>query len=168
MHRRIACILCYSMLVIVPVAGCSGIPQRKAARQLFYVDWQERGSARVLGQQFRELTEILPPKLVDDAEQLAENWNALAIGDIDEPPCDGMRAAYQALGDWLRHRSDAAFADPSIPLENKSDWTYVQAAATRWQHNDECNQFRLSSTVLHKELYAGASSKCVGECGENY
>lgn len=66
MIRRIACILCYAMLVIVPAAGCSvaGTPERKAAQQLSYVDWQVRGSARVLGQQFRELTEILPPKLI--------------------------------------------------------------------------------------------------------
>jgi len=136
---------CAGALAALVSSGCSArsIQQRQGTEQLRYVEWQVRGSARVLGWQFKDLGEMLPPNLADDADLVAQGWHAFAIGDIDEPPCDQMRAAYEALGNWLLLQSDRMFTDASDPLEMKLNRTHVEAVAMKWQFNDECKGFLL-------------------------
>lgn len=135
------------VLIALVSSGCSipAVQERRGTQQIRYFEQQARGSARVLGQRFKELEEIVPSDLTVDADLLAEDWHALAIGDIDRPPCDQMRAAYEALGNWLVLRSERMFTDASVPLETKLNWTHIEATAMNWQFNDECKEFLLGS-----------------------
>ena len=127
----------------IVLSGCfaSSIPDRQQTEQLIYVHQQTRDRARVLGQQFQELEEIVPPGLVGDADLLARDWHALAIGDVEEPPCDQMRAAYEALGNWLLLQYYKIW----VRSDTKLSSTHVEAAAMNWQFNAECKDFLLGS-----------------------
>jgi len=107
-----------------------------------YLEYQVNGRERSLAERFQQLADIVPPRLASEAETIAEGWRVAAFGDRDAPPCEKMRDAYGALGEWLQWQAAETWMNPAIPLDRGLDGK-IEKLAMKWQRNEECGELRL-------------------------
>jgi hypothetical protein len=143
---------CFFGVALFAVVGCSAATaqRERLTDQDAYLERQIHGRERLLEERFRNLSDVLAPGLAKEADIIADGWHSAATGDVDRPPCEDMRAAYQALGEWLRWQSALVWADPTISadrrLDGKIDWV-----AKQWLRNDECSELSVKRTTLRSE-----------------
>jgi hypothetical protein len=139
-------------VALFAVVGCSAatVQRERLTDRNAYLERQIHGRERLLEERFRGLSDVLAPGLAKEADIIADGWHSAATGDVNTPPCEEMRAAYQALGEWLRWQSALVWADPTISagrrLDGKIDWV-----AKQWLRNDECSELSVKRTALRSE-----------------